>query len=391
MKHFYWSLLLVACLVAPASAAARTAKTAKKQTKKAEEKKEAKTESPAPSPAVEKAISGLIELGYRGMTSVRGDQATYRSVVNNRTGLRLTAMELNFTPEKSRFLDEARLQVHNWGDPYNTARLEIGKRGLWRYSGRYSNMFYYNNLPSFANANAPGLYTGDQRAMDTSVRNYDNRLEFLPGRIITPYVGYQKNSSRGTGVTPLVLDGNDYPLRTNIAWQQNTLFAGVRVTMRRAHATIEQGHTSFNDNQYVYSTEALNGSRLAPVLGQTQLLKSGSESYIVRGRGPYTRVYGSGSITNFLDLTGTYVHSRPEMTAGYNMTATGALFVPSLLTLYPGQVDSSFGSSQAPHTLAGVSAEVHASIIRIRHTWETDRYETRTARAQLSRPARPTH
>lgn len=366
MKSLYWSLLLAGSLMLPGAA----------QTEQKAEKKKEVAAAESPSPAVEKALSGLIDIGYRGMLNIQGDEGTYRSVVNQQKGLRLNTLELNFLPEKSRFLDEARLTANNWGDPYNTARLDAGKRGLWTYSGRYSNLFYYNNLPSFANLSTPGLYAGNQRAYDTSVRNYDHEVRFLPGRIISPYIGFQRNASRGVGVTPLVLDANEYPLRSNIHWTQNTILAGVRVELKRAHATIEQGRTAFNDDQYVYATGVTPGSRPNPTLGQVQVLNTGSESYAVRGRGPYTKVFGSGSITRFLDLTGSYMHSRPEINAGYNMAATGALYVPALVGIYRGQTDQAFGSTAAPQSLAGISAEAHAGIIRARYSFDSDRYES---------------
>jgi len=382
MKKLIVPLLLVGLpLVAQETGQIKEEKVGKpKEEKKEEQKKEEpKKEEPkaeSPSPAVEKALSGVLDLGYRVIPNNRGDYATYRSVVNEGEGIRLPNLELNFTPEKSKYLDELRLNAHNWGDPYDTVRLTAGKRGWWEFTGRYSNMFYYNNLPSFANLNTVGVYQGGQRAYDTSVRDYDNEFSLFPGRILSPYIGFLRNSSAGNGVTPLVLDGNEYPLRNLIGWDQETVYGGVRFELRRFHATVEQGENWFNDNQKVYSTEQNLGDRLAAILGQTQLLTSGTEQYTLRGSGPYTKVMATAEPVNFLDLSGQYVRSNPNLTSQYNQAVTGNLYEPALFALFPGETDQLFGSVHAPHTLAGGSAELRVWKFRIRQNYDKDQYES---------------
>lgn len=325
------------------------------------------------------ALSGHIDIGARWVTRA-GDFNTYRSLVNLSQGTRLSNAELKWEPSSSRLLDSASLQMLNWGgDPYNTARLDALKRGKYRYTGAYSNIAYFNALPSFANpgAGGTGLFL-NQRTMDTRVRNYDNLLELFPGTRFTPYVGYSRNSSYGNGVTPLVLENNEYPLRNVIDWSQYEVRGGLRLEMARWHATVEEGGRRFEDNQNVFSTEPLPGNRLTPYLGQWLNLDSGNQLYRIRGEGEYTKGLLTASPAGWLDLSGSFIRSRPKTYSELNQSQTGSILSPDdPLVLLTGTTDYFFGNSTMPHVSASASAEARAGgRLRLRESWETDRFHT---------------
>ena len=359
----------------PLTLLAQDATQKKEEPKKEETKKE---ESQPPAPAVEKALSGFIDIGYRWTSDVGGDRATYRSIVNTFEGVRLPAMQLDWVSEKSKVADEAHLQASNWGDPFNGARFNVGRRGIYEFNARYSNLFYYNYLPSFANPNlASGVYTPEV-AYDTSVRNYDYELRLLPGHRISPYVGVLRNSSAGTGIMPLVLDNNEYPIRNNIRWSQDNIFGGARFEWSRWHATLEQGATRFRDDQFMYSTQSSTGNRTTPYLGQTLTLTNGQQAYGIRGDGLYSKVLLTANPTNWLDLYGQFLYSNPETTANYSRNATGTLYAGDpFFAFYTRNQDMLYGNAGQPHTSGYTGGEIRlGGNVRVRQTWSTDRYHT---------------
>lgn len=352
---------------------------------KAEEQKPA--ESPAPT--TEGPLSGYIDVGVRVRPGLGGDQNTYRSVVNLGEGIRLMGMDVNYLSPGRKVIDEFHLQGYNWGgDPYNTARLDAGKRGAWHYLGTYSNVAYFNYLPSFANPGigptAPAATRPpflNERAFDTALRNFDNLLEILPGKRIIPFVGYQRNGMEGNGITTLVVSQNEYPLRNLIDWHQDTVRGGARFEFERFHATLEGGHTSFSDGQQVYSTERLTGNRTTPYLGRALFLQNGKQTYDVTGSGPYVKALATAQATRWLDLYGQFLYTQPSSTVKFQEANTGNLVDPlQPFLFYAGTGDLLSGDSKLPHSSGLAGAELRlGERLRVRETWDTDRFHTASA------------
>lgn len=343
--------------------------------KKEEPKKEEKAEAPAPAPAVEKALTAFLDVGYRWV-GLGGDTQTYRSIVNQNEGVRLVGFQMDYLGNR-KLIDEFHISAYNVGDPYDTIRVNLLKRGLYEFNSRYSGMYYYNYLPSFANPKLPTGYYIPSIAYDTLVRNYDNELTFLPGTRIVPYVGLSRNSSFGNGIMPLVMSRNEYPLRNNIQWSQDNIYGGVRFEWTKWHATLEQGATRFRDDQYMYSTEPSFGNASSPGATQPLFLTEGHQAYGIRGSGYYSKILTTANPFPWLDLYGQFLYSNPSIDSNYTRDATGRLYVggPSLAYL-PNNQDQLFGNATQPHSSGMVSGEARFWKVRVRQSWETDRFHT---------------
>lgn len=373
------AMLLPLALLAQESAEKKEAQIEKKDEKAAE----------SPAPAAEKNFTGYIDVGARWV-GWGGDYNTYRSMVNLSQGARLVGMDFTIAPTNHKLFDTARIQANNWGgDPYNTARFDVLKKGIYRYNGTYSNIAYFNYLPSFADPTSGNGLLLNQRAYDTATRTFEHSLEFNPGGRIIPFVGYQRDSEFGNGITTLVADRNEYPLRNGVRWSQNLFRAGIRLEMDRWHATVEQGVTNFKDDQSVYSTDPVTGNRTTPYLGQTVFLSQGEQFYRTRGDGPYTKALLSANPFNWLDLSGQLMYTKPNINSTFNQSLTGNLVSPELFLFYPRGTDYFYGDARLPRTSGGLNAEVRPfSRLRIRQTWETDKF-TNTSMGSLTSTITP--
>jgi len=341
----------------------------------AQTKEATKTEESS-SPQAEKTLEGYVDLGARWI-GYGGDFNTYRSLVNLSQGLRLVGTDVKWEPAKSRWIDSLRIQGANWGgDPYNTARLDLYKKGIYRYVGTYSNIAYFNYLPSFADPTAAGGVYLNQRSYDTTVRTFDNELQLFPGGRVIPYLSYGRNSDLGTGITTLVETGNEYPLRNLLNWKLDEYRAGARIELKHFHATVEAGGMEFKDDQGVYSTGKLTGNRLSQYLGQSLFLQTGQQFYRVRGNGYHEKALFSASPASWLDLSGQIVRFTPKTLASYSQNATGNLVSEEeLLLLFPRTTDMFFGTATMPRTSGSISAEARPmNRLRIRTSYETDRF-----------------
>ena len=105
-------------------------------------------DQPAPA-ASDFPVSGSVELGFRFVPTPAGNPDVYRSTVNLQQGIRLIGLDFTVSPVKKLF-DHFEVQANSWGDPYNTARVEVEKNGLYRFTADYRNTAYFDFLPSFA-------------------------------------------------------------------------------------------------------------------------------------------------------------------------------------------------------------------------------------------------
>lgn len=334
----------------------------------------AQKESPAPS--TEDELTGTIDLGARWRYGVGGDFNTYRSLVNLGSGLRLVSGDLKYEPSANGLFDSLLVTADNWGgDPYNTARFDLLKRGKYRFAGRYSNIAYFNYLPSFANPAVGTLFSLNQRAYDTTIRNLDTKLELFPGGRVIPYVGYERNTDYGNGITTIVEQANEYPLRNLVRWGQDRYFGGVRLEWNRWHATVESGQTAFKDDQSVTSTERVNGNRPLTFLGQQLFLSDGSQLYHTRSEGTFTRVNLTANPWHWLDLAGNYMYSKPEATSKFSEDLIGNIAYQAMV--YARNADTVYGNASMPRMSWSGSAEARPfSRLRIREIFETDRMRT---------------
>jgi hypothetical protein len=268
-------------------------------------KTEQKTESPAPAAANE-WFTGSFDLGYRWVTDVRGNFQSYRSVVNLGEGPKLTGLDFTIQDPKKRLFDRLDARAYGWGgDPYNTAHVDARKLGIYDFSFDYRNIAYFNALPSFSNPLAPAGF--DEQSFDTHRRNTSFSLDLRPGKLIVPYLAFDRNSGYGHGIDTWVQDSNDeFAVPTLLRDSTNNYRGGLRIECECLHVTLEVGGTTFKDDDQSTYNGTNSGDRTTPVLGQTLVLKSLQQAYGIRGTAftarfwpPPARPHGSTCTASF--------------------------------------------------------------------------------------------
>src|SRR5579885_723728 len=143
----------------------------------------------APTPAVEQNFTGNIEFGYRVIPNIDGSLNTYRSVVDLGEGPKLFGADATILNPNRRFFDRIDLHLTSLGDePYQTAKLDIFKRNLYRLTVDWRDIAYFNFLPSYANVFRPAGSLLDANSFDTRIHNTDVRLDITPGSRFVPYL-----------------------------------------------------------------------------------------------------------------------------------------------------------------------------------------------------------
>jgi hypothetical protein len=333
--------------------------------------------SPSPVPAEEPSLTGYIDLGYRWRTDVGGSLDTYRSIINLGAGPKVLGADFSLIDPKHRAFDRVRVRASGWGgEPYQTFHLDAARSKLYDFSADYRDIAYFDVLPSYADPLLARGITLDQQSFDTRRRTASFHLDLLPGHWLIPYLDYDRDSGHGTGATTFVTDANQFPVPNTMYDLTNLYRGGVRLEFRRFHATLEQGGTTFTNNQNVYqNTSGTNyGDVPNPVFGQTTDLTSLLAAYGVRGTSVYSKGLFTANTTSWLDLYGQFLYSVPSTSVNYQQADTGNLLLQSQVLFYTGQQYLVTAASKLPHTSGSFGAEIRPfHRVRIIQSWLTDR------------------
>ncbi len=380
-KILLWGMCLA--LTLPLLMAQAPAKPAAEPEKKAAEEKPAADTAPSPAAegpsAPEALVKGSMEVGYRIVGPIGGSNNAYRSVVNLGEGLRLINTDLTMSPSL-KWIDDMALRMYNWGgDPYNSTYFRAGKQKLYRFTVDYRNIAYFNSLPSFANPNIERGLLVSQRSFDMSRRYANANLELLPWGNIIPYFSFENSSGDGRGVTMYVPALNEYPVPNDLRDSTRTFREGVRFQYNRFHVTAEAGQLRFRDDQRVYENAPAGnfGDRLAPLNGQSLVLRTLQQAYGIRGEGTFYRGAVTANPFSWLDVFGNYLYMLPKVDTNYFESATGLFATNSVFPSFSAQQQLFSAMAKQPHTQAHAGMEVRPfSRLRIIESIYTDRMHT---------------
>ena len=331
----------------------------------------------APAPD-ENWLTGSLDLGYRWVTGVGGSFDTYRSIVDLGSGPKLLGADFTIADPKHRLFDRLDVRAYDWGDdPYSSVHLDAKKARLYEFSADYRNIAYYNNLPSFAD---PLLATNgtilNEQSLDTRQRFSNFQLDLLPWSRIVPYLAYGHDANSGTGIATFVSDGDEFPVVSLIRNSTINYRGGVRIELSRLHVVLEEGGTTFQDDQQLNQNPGQTsfGNFTAPLLGQTLDLTSLSEAYGVRGHSIYSKGLLTANITSWLDLSGQFLFSQPDSAVNFQESSAGNQVVLNQVLFYTGEQSLISAESKLPHTSAGLGGEIRPfRRLRLLPSWMTDR------------------
>lgn len=338
------------------------------------------TETP-PSAAREEQITGSVDFGYRWVLGKGGSEDVYRSIVNLGEGPKLFGADASIRRPGGRFYDRVDVHATSWGgDPYNTARLDAARAGCYNFRFDYRNVAYFNSLPSFANpfVDAGALFS--QRSFDTTRRLIDTELEMRPGARFSPYLAYYHSSGFGRGVTTFVADGSEFPVATQLRDATDSYRGGLRINFRKLNLTLEEGGTTFKDDQQIGFAGSNPGNRRVPLLGQNLLLRDLRQAYGARGHGTFSRAVVEARPWSKLSVTGQFLYSEPSIDVNYFQQNSGSFILLQTLQAFTGQLDRSIADANRPRSSGSWAIEFRpVPRFRIVDSWFTDRFHISSA------------
>jgi hypothetical protein len=345
------------------------------------------TDTTSPVPSSEPALTGWIDLGYVWLPGVGGSYNAYRSLVDVHQGPKLLGMDFTLTDPKHRWFDTIQVRATTWGaEPAESAHLEVKKSEAYDFNADFRDFAYYNFLPSFAD---PLLGEGvmlDEQSFDTRRKIAALSLDILPGHWWSPYLGWDHDSSSGTGASVFVTNGNEYPVPDTQQDSTDLYRGGVRFEKPHFHLTLEEGGTVFKSGQTLYQAPgAVNfGDSSAPIFGQTLDLTNLIAGYGISGSSAYSKALLTANPTSWLDIYGQFLFSQPSTNVNYQQAESGNLYLQSQILFYSGEQEILSAAAEQPHTTASFGAEIRPfKHVRIIENWLTDRMHDSGSSAAL--------
>jgi hypothetical protein len=330
------------------------------------------------------AIPFDIEVGYRFL-SVTGNEEMYRSQVNDREGFLIRSLHIATDEKYAGFplVDKVRIDGADLGaGGAGFLRMEAGLSGAYRLQFSYRNTQFFSALPGFANP--LGLSVG-QQTWNRTRQQYNVDLEILPGKVITPIVGYTSNTLSGPGSTTYHFGEDEFQLSQNLRSSDQELRVGAAFNAGFISGEVIQGwrkyHETENDTLVPFGGP---GNNTNPVLGKSIAANTLSSSSVTDVNTPVTSAFVRAFALPNLQISGFYVRSNSSGDDNATEGASGNFASFAISRFFTGLSGS---SSTAPTSLtwrAGGRAEWHVMSGLDVSAGYTERDQTWDNRALLS-------
>lgn len=268
------------------------------------------------------------EVGYQ-QVDVEGNEDMFRTQINQDDGFVLRGFSVNYIDPSggAGFADRLRIDASGFGgSPAGRFRLDMGLGTTYRLFVFYQELESYSALPAYANPLLDdGVFPG-QHTWDRNRDLLDIRLELLPGRTITPIIGYRWNRYEGPGRTTYSVGADEFRVSSELEETEQEFYAGVSFQTERIQGTLLQGWRDFEGSY----TEGLApgesvGNNPGTTIGDEIELDSFRRTTRTDADTPVTTFHITGRLTETSRLTASYVRADYEGDTRLDEVLSGSL------------------------------------------------------------------
>jgi hypothetical protein len=304
-----------------------------------------------------------VEVGFR-VVRVSGSADEYRTQINDRPGLLLrnvTFATADFDG-RTNLIDHLRVDGSDLGaGPAGALRLEAGRAGLWSLRFSYRHADFFSALPDFANPLFPTVIPG-QHTIDRVRDLYDAEIELLPGHMITPLIGYTRNTYSGPGRTTYHVGEDEFRLASNLDDMDQEVRVGANFAAGPVSGRIVQGWRQFRETESLaLAPGEKNGNNPDPVLGLPQNLTNLNRQTDVKTNIPSTTALVTGKIGPRLRLIASYQRATAEADTNETEGLAGSLVSFEISRFFAGLTETA--STRSKSTLWRESGRAELTII----------------------------
>lgn len=305
------------------------------------------------------AIPFDVELGYR-WTSIDGNEDMYKTQINENDGFLVRSFSMSTGDSLgTNLFDHIRIDASDFGTgPASALTLDVGQADMYRLRLAYRSADHYSALPAFANPLlANGIIPG-QHTFDRKRNMFDADLEFLPGRAITPFIGYSYNNNSGPGTTTYHTGLDEFKLNQDLNESDNEYRVGFGFTTKYAYGSVTQGWRKFHSSETFSLVDGgQGGNNTGTVLGQPISMADFTRTSRTEGSTPFTNAYVTLTPIARLEVIGNYVRLNGDLNGDESESSTGAFATFTQNIFYSGLQGTTTSEANNDAWRGGVRAE----------------------------------
>jgi hypothetical protein len=301
-----------------------------------------------------------LELGYRWI-DVSGNEQMYRSQINERPGVLIRSLSYASSAPFEGLFDHLRVDAWDVGaGPAGTLRLSADQTDRYRLSFSWRRTDLYSALPAFANpfleqGIVPGQHTF-KRVRDI----YDVNLEILPGKMITPILGYTRNVYRGPGRTTYFLGQDEFALGEDLHSRDEEYRIGLAFQKGPVQGAVIQGWRRYRWEDAVSLVPgAEGGNDPGSVLGQLVTASGIARTTTNRANTPITSAWVTAAVASRVKLIGSYVRADANAATDSAETDAGSFVSFQLQRFFSGLEDPVSSKAKTDYWRGSARAEVN--------------------------------
>ena len=313
-----------------------------------------------------------IELGYR-FVDVSGNDQEYRTQINDRPGVLLRSLDFTGTPQMlGGFLDTLQITGSDIGaGPAGQFRFLAAQNGIFRLNFTWRDTDLYSALPAFANPFIDEGIVPGQQTWNRTRNIYDVQLQLLPGKIVSPILGYTRNVYEGPGTTTYFIGQNEYLQDEFIQSVDQLWRIGLEFNWNNINAGFTQGWRQYHwSDVTTLAPGAEDGNNTAPVLGQQLNAQTLTNHEYDKVNTPVSNAWLSANLFSRVKLIGTFIKADASDTTNFVEGDQGKFLSFELARFFSGLAENVSSKARTDYWKASAQAEVSvASNVQVVGGW----------------------
>jgi hypothetical protein len=299
-----------------------------------------------------------VELGYR-FVDVSGNDQEYRTQINDRPGVLLRSLDYT-APGSLGFLDTLQITGSDIGaGPAGQFRLLAAQTDVFRLNFTWRETDLYSALPAFANPLLDSGLIPGQQTWNRTRNIYDVQLDLLPGKIVSPILGYTRNVYDGPGTTTYHVGENEFLLDQQVHSVDQLYRIGLNFNYNDIHAGFTQGWRQYSwEDVETLAPGAGSGNVTTPILGQPVTAQTISSTERDKVDTPVTNAWLSANLFGRLKIIGTFVKADASDDTNYVEGDLGQFLSFELARFFSGLAEDVSSKARTDYWRASGQAEI---------------------------------
>ncbi|HKD16352.1 MAG TPA: hypothetical protein VKG23_00695 [Thermoanaerobaculia bacterium] len=299
-----------------------------------------------------------VVLGYR-FVDVSGNENEYRTQINDRPGVLLRSLDYT-APGSIGFLDTLQITGSDIGaGPAGQFRLLAAQTDVFRLNFSWRETDLFSALPAFANPFLDQGIIPGQQTWNRTRNIYDVQLDLLPGKIVSPILGYTRNVYDGPGTTTYHLGENEFLLDQQVQSVDQLYRIGLDFNWNDIHAGFTQGWRQYTwEDVATLAPGAGSGNVTAPFLGQTQTAQAITQTEHDKVNTPVTNAWLTASFFGRLKIIGTFIKADASDETNFVEADLGQFLSFELARFFSGLAEDVSSKARTDYWKASGQAEI---------------------------------